>query len=45
MQNSLKEIQQEGSKEVLTFDLQQALITPNLTVGPTIYLHILWTDV
>ncbi|CAH1108437.1 unnamed protein product [Psylliodes chrysocephalus] len=42
MQNSLKVVQQAGSADVLTFNLQQALPTPNLTAGPAFYLRKLW---
>lgn len=30
-------------KNVITFDVQKALPTPNLTVGPAFYLRKLWT--
>lgn len=46
MQEKLKtDVQQAktNKKDVITFDLQQALPTPNLTVGPAFYLRKLWT--
>lgn len=42
MQHDLK-VSKESDSDVISFDLQQALPTPHLTVGPAFYLRKLWT--
>lgn len=42
MQQELK-VAKECQSDVISFDLQQALPTPNFSVGPAFYLRKLWT--
>lgn len=47
MQNSLKDLVERNketkSHDIISFDLQQTLPTPSLTVGPAFYLRKAWT--